>query len=564
MRIALCQINPIVGDLAGNAAKILRFASEAAEADADLAVLPEMCLTGYPPLDLLLTPAFIDDTAAALDYIIEHAPRRTALLLGGPERNPLPVGKPLHNAAILLERGARVATVNKALLPTYDVFDEHRYFEPGDACAPVDFRGLRLGVHICEDMWGGQPYTNQHLYERDPVAELAEARSDLLVNLSASPFSHGKHQVRNRVLGDICRRHGLPFVLVNQVGANTEILFDGDSRVHGADGALLRCAPSFEEHILFWDMGDGAAHAVRHEMIEDLHDALVMGVRDYFTKSGAFAKALVGLSGGIDSAVTCALAVAALGPGRVVGVSMPGPFSSEGSVTDARALAANLGIECLHIPISTAVDAFDSILREPFAGTAPGVAEENIQARARGITLMALSNKFDYLVLSTGNKSEMAVGYATLYGDMSGGLAVLSDVFKQEVYRLAAFINRRAGRAVIPEAVLTKAPSAELRPNQTDQDTLPPYEVLDVILKLYVEEMRDVRQIVHLTGFARAEVERVVRMVDRSEYKRRQAPPGLRVSTRAFGIGRRMPIVMRRTAAPQPRDLLQENPGIEE
>jgi NAD+ synthase (glutamine-hydrolysing) len=547
MRIALCQINTVVGDLAGNAARILAFTREAAEGGAELAVFPEMCVTGYPPLDLLLTPAFVEDAAATVDYIAENAPREIGLLIGSPDRNTSGTGKPLWNAAIMLERGGRIATVHKVLLPTYDVFDEHRYFEPGARCAPVEFRGVRLGVHVCEDMWGGEPHAEKHLYSRDPITELAAADADLLVNISASPFAHGKHQVRNRVIEDICRAHGLPFVLVNQVGANTEILFDGDSRVHGPDGRLLRCAPSFEEHLLFWDIEHRDECSIRHDMIEDLHDALVMGIRDYFGKTGAFAKAVVGLSGGIDSAVTCALAVEALGAARVVGVSMPGPYSSEGSLVDARGLAENLGIECLHIPIGEAVEAFGRMLEGPFEGTASGVAEENIQARARGMTLMALSNKFDYLVLSTGNKSEMAVGYATLYGDMSGGLAVLADVFKQEVYRLARFMNERAGREIIPQSTITKPPSAELRPNQTDQDALPPYEVLDVILKLYVEELRDTRQIVHLTGFDRSEVERVIRMVDRSEYKRRQAPPGLRVSTRAFGIGRRMPIVMHRT-----------------
>jgi NAD+ synthase (glutamine-hydrolysing) len=551
MNIALCQINPIVGDLAGNADRILRFARKAADGGADLAVFPEMCVTGYPPLDLLENAGFIDDVEHAVERIAAEAPPELGVLIGAPERSETRGSRRLRNAAILLEGGRRLATVHKVLLPNYDVFDEVRYFEPGGACIPVEFRGRRLGIHICEDMWNSEPYSEARLYDRDPISELAAAGADLLINLSASPFSLGKHQVRNQVIEQICRRTGLPMVLVNLVGANTEIIFDGDSRVHRADGTRVCCAPSFEEHVLFWKTADETVCSLEHGTVEDLHDALVMGVRDYFTKTGAFTKALIGLSGGIDSAVTCALAAEALGSQRVVGVTMPGPYSSEGSVTDSARLAANLGIQYSEIPILPAVDAFGQMLDEEFAGTPPGVAEENIQARARGMTLMALSNKFGYLVLSTGNKSEMAVGYATLYGDMNGGLAVLSDVFKQEVYRLAEFINERAGRELIPESTITKPPSAELRPNQTDQDTLPPYEVLDVILKLYVEELRDAGAIVHMTDFERGEVERVLAMVDQNEYKRRQAAPGLRVSTKAFGVGRRMPVVMRRSRVEQ-------------
>ena len=554
MKIALCQINPTVGDLAGNHAKIVGFARCAADAGADLAVFPELCVTGYPPLDLLESPAFIDDVEETVRRIVAEVPPEIGVVIGTPVRNPARVGKRLFNAALLFEGGELVGEAHKVLLPTYDVFDEVRYFEPGDRCAPITFRGVRLGLHVCEDMWNNEEHADVRLYDENPIDALAGAGAELYVNISASPFSLGKHVARNAVVGASCREHGLPFVLVNQVGANTELLFDGDSRVHAADGTRLLCAPSFEESLLVWDTDEKTGPCpVQHETTADLYDALVMGVRDYFDKTGIFPKALVGLSGGIDSAVTCALAVEALGPERVVGVTMPSKYSSEGSVTDSEVLARNLGIELHEVSIEPAVSAFDAMLAPLFEGLAPDVTEENIQARARGVTLMAISNKFGYLLLTTGNKSEMAVGYATLYGDMSGGLAVLSDVFKQQVYTLARFINERAGRELIPESTITKPPSAELRPDQQDSDSLPPYEVLDVILKLYVEELKDLREIVHLTEQPPELVAKILRMVDRSEYKRRQAAPGLRVSTKAFGVGRRVPIVMRRT-----RDVPQE------
>lgn len=563
MKIALCQLNPTVGDLAGNHAKIVDFARRAADAGADLAVFPELCVVGYPPLDLLESPAFMDDVEETVRRIAAEVPPEIGVILGAPVRNPEPVGKRLFNAALLFEGGRKIAEVHKVLLPTYDVFDEVRYFEPGDRCSPVMFRGVRLGLHVCEDMWNNEEHAEVRLYEYNPIDALAEAGAELFVNISASPFSLGKHAARNAVVGASSREHGLPFVLVNQVGANTELLFDGDSRVHAADGTRLLCAPSFEEALLVWDTDEDAGPCpVERETIADLHDALVMGIRDYFDKTGIFSKALLGLSGGIDSAVVCALAAEALGPERVVGITMPSKFSSEGSVTDSEALARNLGIAFHEIPIGPAVDAFDAMLAPLFEGTAPGVAEENIQARARGMALMAVSNKFGYLLLATGNKSEMAVGYATLYGDMNGGLAVLADVFKQQVYALARFVNERAGREVVPESTITKPPSAELRPGQQDSDSLPPYDVLDLILKLYVEELVDLREIVLRTGFEPALVARVLQMVDRSEFKRRQAAPGLRVSARAFGLGRRMPIVMRRTRdEPRPREAADKPAG---
>ncbi|GIV61472.1 MAG: NAD+ synthase [Rhodothermaceae bacterium] len=548
MRIALAQINPIVGDLEGNSRRIVDTARQARQAGADLVVFPELCVTGYPPLDLLENTYFIEAATRAVSWIAREAPPDTGLIVGAPVRNTDRIGKRLFNAALLLENGQIVDRVDKTLLPTYDIFDEYRYFEPAPRRHVVRWRGVRLGLHICEDMWNNEDYAAYHLYRENPIDELAALGIDLFVNLSASPFAHGKHDQRNAVVTAICREHGVPFVLVNQVGANTEVIFDGDSRVHAADGTRLLCAPSFREALLYWDLGTQPGPcSLAHDMTADLHDALVLGIRDYFEKTGAFAKAIVSLSGGIDSAVTCALAVAALGPERVTSVTMPSAYSSQGSVDDSLALAENLGIPCRVIPIHPAVEAFGQMLEDAFQGTEPGLAEENIQARVRGTTLMALSNKFNYLVLSTGNKSEMAVGYATLYGDMSGGLAVLADVFKTEVYALAHHINARAGRTIIPESTLTKPPSAELRPGQLDTDALPPYPVLDTILRHYIVDRMELDAIVAATGYERAFVQRILAMVDRNEYKRRQAPPGLRVSAKAFGIGRRLPIVMRWT-----------------
>ncbi len=558
MRIALCQINTTVGDLAGNVARVLRDAERAADAGADLAVFPELCLTGYPPQDLLDRPAFLDDVDAAVEHLAQHAPDGLALLVGAPVRNETAVGKRLFNAALLLADGAVRAEVSKTLLPTYDVFDEVRYFEPCPDRKVVEWGGLRLGVHLCEDMWNNEEQAPVHLYAANPIDELAALGIDLFVNLSASPYATGKPTERRLLIQESCREHGVPFVYVNQVGANTELIFDGDSQVQSAAGEVLWHAPLFEEAFYVWDSeslprssgapGDPVEVAAENVTAE-IHDALVLGVRDYVEKTGAgvFDKALVGLSGGIDSAVTCALAVEALGADRVVGVTMPSAYSSSGSVDDSRVLAENLGIEFHRVSIRPAVDAFGQMLAPLFAGTEEGVAEENVQARARGVTLMAISNKFGHLLLTTGNKSEMAVGYATLYGDMSGGLAVLSDVLKTEVYRVAEHVNARAGRALIPRNTITKPPSAELRPGQVDQDSLPPYDVLDAILQRYVERHESPAAIARETGFDLALVERIARMVDRNEYKRRQAAPGLRVSSKAFGSGRRLPIVMQRT-----------------
>ena len=554
VKIALCQINPTVGDLAGNAATILAWSRRAAEAGADLAVFPELCLTGYPPQDLLDRPRFLDETAATLDRLASELPRGIGVVVGAPRANPAAMGKRLLNGVLLLEDGALVAEVHKRLLPTYDVFDEYRYFEPAPAQRVVLWRGLRLGLHVCEDMWNNRAETPEgdpagagyHLYAANPVDELAAQGVDMFVNVSGSPFAVGRPAFREALIEEICREHGVPFVLVNQVGANTELVFDGGSGVWNAAGEPVCSLARFEEGFALWDTDDAAPRpAPTRDDLADLHAALVLGIRDYVTKSPYFTKAVLGLSGGIDSALTAALAVEALGADRVVGVAMPSAHSSKGSVDDALALAENLGIACHTVPIAPAVDAFASMLAPLFAGTAEGVAEENVQSRARGVTLMALSNKFGYLLLSTGNKSEMAVGYATLYGDMNGGLAVLADVFKLDVYRLARRINDRAGRPLIPESTLTKAPSAELRPDQKDEDSLPPYALLDPILRGYVERHLDVDRIAAETGADPALVRELLDKVDRNEYKRRQAPPGLRVSTKAFGPGRRLPVVMR-------------------
>jgi NAD+ synthase (glutamine-hydrolysing) len=557
MKIALCQINPTVGDLAGNSERVLRYARRAADAGADLAVFPELCLTGYPPQDLLDLPSFVEDAWQAVHHVAAHAPRGLSLIVGAPIRNEDTRGKRLYNGALLLEDGQIVDAVSKTLLPTYDVFDEYRYFEPCPERKLVAFRGLRLGLHVCEDMWNNEEQAPYHLYGQNPIDELAALGPDLFVNVSASPFAVGKPRERTEIIAAACREHGVPFVYVNQVGANTELVFDGDSRVHAADGRIVRRAKRFEEDFLVWDTeetapANGKDLSEEPEPVAQIHDALVLGIRDYVEKTGpgVFEKALVGLSGGIDSALTCALAVEALGPERVVGVTMPSKYSSKGSVKDSEALAQNLGIAFHHVSIRPAVTAFGRMLAPLFEGRPEDVTEENVQARARGVTLMAISNKFGHLLLTTGNKSEMAVGYATLYGDMSGGLAVLADVFKTEVYALARYVNDRAGRELIPRSTITKPPSAELKPGQKDQDSLPPYDVLDRILEHYVEEHQGQEAIVAATGYDPALVARIIGMVDRAEYKRRQAAPGLRVSAKAFGIGRRLPVVMQRTRVP--------------
>lgn len=546
MNIALVQFNPIVGDIAANARKIAQRIHEAAQKGADLIVFPELCLIGYSHHDLLDNTSVVDGIESALGWIHRQMPNHVAAVVGTVTRNPSEHGKKLYNSAAFLEAGRPVQYVHKMLLPTYDVYDEYRYFEPATGQSPIEYNGLKLGIHICEDMWNMSKYATYHTYERDPVQELVDQGAHLLINLSASPFSHGRHVLRTELIQDICTKHKLPFLLANQVGANTELIFDGDSRVHAPDGQLLRCAPSFQESIVFWNTADlTPIRPAPHDRVEDIRDALVCGIREYVSKSGVFSSVLIGLSGGIDSAVTAALAVEALGAQHVMGITMPSDYSSEGSILDSVKLANNLGIQCHTLSIKTAVSAFEGMLAPLFEGTKIGIAEENIQARARGVALMAVSNKFGHLVLTTGNKSEMAMGYATLYGDMAGGLAVLADVFKTDVYQLAEFMNKEAKHDLIPRSTIEKPPSAELRPDQKDEDSLPPYPVLDEILRLYVEERQDVDSICQQTGHSRDFVLGLLQAVDRTEYKRKQAPPGLRVSSKAFGSGRRIPIVMK-------------------
>lgn len=539
MKIALAQINPTIGAIADNSAKIRDAIKRATKAGADLVVFPELAVTGYPPKDLLLKPRFIDENIAAVAEIARDC-RGCAALVGYVCRHTGENGRKLHNAAALMAEGKVVATYYKQLLPTYDVFDESRYFEPAASQQVVQLKGKRLGLTICEDIWNGPEGSGQALYHARPLEDLAQAGVDLVVNMSASPFVLDKQAFRRELFGQQCRQYELGMIYVNQVGGNDELIFDGCSCALASDGQVIAQAKSFEEDLLLVDLErpTSARMEAASEGIASIHDGLVLGLRDYVGKCG-FKTVVLGLSGGVDSAVTAALAQAALGADKVTGVAMPSRYSSAGSVADAQALAENLGIEFLTIPIDKVHRAMEETLAESFAGREADVTEENIQARARGNILMALSNKFGHLLLATGNKSEVAVGYCTLYGDMAGGLAVISDVPKTMVYDLARYINRNG--EVIPEATISKAPSAELRPGQTDQDSLPAYEVLDEIVQRYVEQEQSLRDIVE-AGFDEHTAGRVIELIDRNEYKRRQAAPGLKVTSRAFGFGRRMPI----------------------
>ncbi len=546
MRITLAQVNPVVGDVEGNVAMIRRVLEECATQTPDLVVFPELCLCGYPPMDLLERDWFIGRVLVALEDVKLLSVRfpETGIVLGAPLPTWRPNGKGLYNAALLIHQGKVAGVSAKSLLPTYDVFDEARYFDPAPEVGVIPFRGERLGLHVCEDAWNDPALWEQRsLYAVDPVGLLAERGATLLVNISASPYSVGKEEARHRLVRAHAQRHRLPFVYLNQVGANDQLVFDGRSFVLDGCGRPLVVLPSFEEQVVTLDLGvTGPAEGyVSQEPIATVHDALVLGVRDYCGKCG-FRQAVLGLSGGIDSAVTAVLAARALGAENVLGVSMPSLISSQGSLDDARDLAANLGIAYRVVPIASTYEAYVEMLRAQFAGLPADTTEENIQARIRGNILMAISNKHGHLVLSTGNKTELAVGYCTLYGDMSGGLAVISDVPKQMVYALARYMNRE--RTIVPQASIDKAPSAELRPGQVDQDTLPPYPILDEILRYYVEEMYSIEQIVAL-GFESDVVKWVARAVNRSEYKRKQAAPGIRVTTKAFGVGRRMPVAAR-------------------
>jgi NAD+ synthase/NAD+ synthase (glutamine-hydrolysing) len=540
MRIALLQINPTAGDIPGNASLIARGVRAAQDQGADLVVTPELALMGYLPRDLLIAKGFVQRGCQALSRLAAELKDGPALLVGVATPNPGDTGRPLFNSAVLLENGEVGPAFHKTLLPTYDVFDEDRYFEP--ACGPqiLDFHGMRLGITICEDVWNDRNFWQRRRYHRDPIELLAESGAQAVLNLSASPFTIGKQIVRERMLSHIARRHRLPLAVVNQTGGNDDLIFDGRSCAFDADGRLFARSKGFEEDLQTVDLAAATGSIAEDDFAPEaeIWRALVLGVRDYAAKTH-FPKTLLGLSGGIDSALTAAIAVQALGAENVLGVLMPSPYSSPGSVDDSLKLANRLGIRTLTLPIAGMMAAFDNVLREPFHGYAADVTEENLQSRIRGTLLMALSNKYGALLLTTGNKSELSVGYCTLYGDMNGGLAVIADVPKIMVYRIARWRNRR--EPVIPEAILAKAPSAELRPNQTDQDSLPPYDLLDQILELHVEESKTAEEII-ARGFDETTVRRVLRLVRNAEFKRKQAPPGLKVTSRAFGTGWRMPI----------------------
>ncbi len=539
MKIGFAQLNPTVGDLKGNFDKILQAYERLAEAGADLVLTPELSVPGYPPQDLVFKSRFVPENIETVQRLHERV-GRAALLVGFVDRNE-DRGKPFHNAAALLERGQPMRRAYKSLLPTYDVFDEDRYFQPAARVAPFEVQGRKIGVTICEDIWT-EHYLPRPLYDVEPVRSLIEQGAEIIVNLSASPFSLNKPAVRREMVGALARAYQRPICYCNAVGGNDQLIFDGNSIAISASGELIAQLPSFTEHEQIVDTDNRSAIEARPTSAPpDLFAALALGTRDYLRKCG-FKSAVLGLSGGIDSAVVAVIAAEALGAENVLGVSMPSPFSSRGSVEDAEALARNLGIQYRQIPISQAFETVKRELSEVFKGLPEDTTEENMQSRLRAVTLMALSNKFGHLLLTTGNKSELAVGYCTIYGDMAGGLAVISDVPKTMVYELARWINRE--KETIPRATIEKPPSAELKPDQIDQDTLPPYEVLDEILRLYVEENLSARDIVS-HGFDEKTVRWVQRRIDLNEYKREQAPPGLRVTTRAFGVGRRMPIAQK-------------------
>jgi NAD+ synthetase len=539
MKIGFAQINTTVGDLSGNCDLILRAYERLGAAGAELVLTPELAITGYPPQDLVFKSRFVPENLAILEKLHSRV-GQAALLVGFVDRNE-GRGKPFRNAAALLEQGKPIRKTYKSLLPTYDVFDEDRYFEPPSHVEPFEVRGQKIGATICEDIWTDE-YLPRPLYDCEPVRSLVEQGAETIVNLSSSPFALHKPAMRYQMIANSARTHQRPICYCNLVGGNDQLVFDGNSIAVTAAGELIAQLAAFREDEKIVDT-DSTMTMDFHEgrTPEVLFAALSLGVRDYFRKCN-FHSAVVGLSGGVDSAATAVIAVDALGAENVTGVSMPSPYSSRASIDDARALARNLGIKFLEIPITDAFRDFKSQFKEIFKGLPENETEENMQPRLRAMTLMALSNKFGHLVLSTGNKSELAVGYCTIYGDMAGGLAVISDVPKTMVYELAGWINRK--HEIIPKSTIEKAPSAELKPNQKDQDTLPPYEILDQILHLYVEDNLSARDII-ARGFDEKTVRWVQRRVDLNEYKREQAAPGLKVTSRAFGLGRRMPIAQR-------------------
>jgi NAD+ synthase (glutamine-hydrolysing) len=540
VKIALGQINPTVGDFSGNAQKIIDFSRRAREAGAGLILFPELSVCGYPPRDLVERPSFVAKNRETVDRIAAET-KGIAVICGLVTPAEAETGKSVMNSAALLRDGKLAFLQSKMLLPTYDVFDEMRNFAPARNQELFDFCGNRMALTICEDAWNDKDFWNKRLYVTDPIEALLRSGGNFVLNISASPFWLGKRELRTDMLATIARNDRVPVVMVNQVGGNDSLLFDGSSLVLNREGKVIAQAKSFEEDLVYFDSAtlEGEIHEQVPGEEASAYGALVLGTRDYVRKCG-FRQVVIGLSGGIDSALTAAIATAAVGPENVIGVGMPGPYSSQGSIEDARSLATNLGIRFELLPIGTICDSYKETLKGVFAGLQEDVTEENVQARARGTLLMALSNKFNAIVLSTGNKSELAVGYCTLYGDMVGGLAVISDVPKTLVYRISRYVNSL--RPVIPQASLEKPPSAELRPDQKDSDSLPPYEVLDAILEDYVEDSHSADQIAQERGYVPELVKRVTRMIDRAEYKRQQAAPGIKISAKAFGYGRRLPI----------------------
>lgn len=542
MKIALGQINPTVGDFSGNSRKIIDFAARAKAQGADLVVFPEMCVCGYPARDMVERPAFVRRNQETVEKIAE-ATRGIAVICGFVTAAKAETGKSVMNSAALLADGKIQFQQSKMLLPTYDVFDEQRNFAPAEKQEVLRFGDRNVALTICEDAWNDKHFWPRRLYSVDPVETLIKAGGDFVINISASPFHIGKPQLRQDMLTTIARTDNVPVLFVNQVGGNDSVVFDGASMVIAPNGEILARGKSFEEDLIFFDTvtGKGDIHPQPQGREESAYQALVLGTRDYVHKTG-FGQAIIGLSGGIDSALVAAIAVDALGAKNVIGVGMPSQYSSQHSLDDAKALAAALGIDYMLIPITDMFATFRKTMEPAFKGMPEDITEENMQSRIRGMILMALSNKLRALVLSTGNKSEYAVGYSTLYGDMAGALAVISDVPKTFVYKLSRYVNCKASREIIPRSTLEKEPSAELRPNQKDTDSLPPYEVLDLILEDYVEDLKTVKQIAQERGLEKELVLRVVRLIERSEFKRQQAPPGLKVTEKAFGVGRRFPI----------------------
>jgi len=540
VKIALGQINPTVGDFSGNAAKIIQFALQARNAGAGLILFPELAVSGYPPRDLVESPSFVARSHATVETIAAET-RGITVICGTVTPAEADSGKKVMNSAALLREGRIDFIQSKMLLPTYDVFDEMRNFAPAKSQQLFSLCGKQMALTICEDAWNDKRFWNRRLYGIDPVEELVRAGGNFVLNISASPFWLGKRELRREMLTSIAQNQKVPVAMVNQVGGNDSLVFDGSSIVIAPGGEVIAQGKSFEEDLIYFDSQKltGDMHPQVEGEEASAYQALVLGTRDYVHKCG-FKRAIIGLSGGIDSALTASIAADALGPENLIGVGMPGPYSSPGSINDARELSDNLKIRFELLSINAIYEAARQTLAPVFAGTPPDVTEENIQSRARGLLLMSMSNKFGALVLSTGNKSELAVGYCTLYGDMVGGLAVISDVPKTLVYRLSAYVNSR--RKVIPQATIEKPPSAELRPDQKDSDSLPPYEVLDPILEDFVEESRSAEQIALAHDFDLDLVRRVIRMVERSEYKRQQASPGIKISAKAFGYGRRFPI----------------------